>query len=319
MGDAMAVSSVKATINGTEYTLTYNSTSGKYEATLTAPTQTSGMNNNGVGPGVGAAAAGKGYYPVKLVATDDAGNVTTVDDTDPTLGESLRLKVKENVAPTVDITYPANGAFISTNEPRLRFNASDSNSGLKSWQINVDGMIDAEATATYKDNFTSDQIASAEVEVPVTLDEGEHTLYLIIKDYDGNKNMVYTTFVVDTVPPVLNVTSPTNGLKTNVATVNVSGTTNDVTSSPVTLTVKLNGGSAQSVTVNADGSFSKSITLAEGSNTIVITATDAAGKITTVTRTVTLDTGAPVFGAVSITPNPTDTGVQYTISVEVTD
>ena len=57
----MAISTVKATINGSEYTLTYNASSGKYEATIPAPTQTSGMNNSGNGPGVGSNASGKGY------------------------------------------------------------------------------------------------------------------------------------------------------------------------------------------------------------------------------------------------------------------
>ena len=33
----MSVKSVKATINGQEYTLTLNSSTGKYEATVTAP------------------------------------------------------------------------------------------------------------------------------------------------------------------------------------------------------------------------------------------------------------------------------------------
>ena len=92
---------------------------------------------------------------------------------------------------------------------------------------------------------------------------------------------------VDTVPPTLNVTSPAEGLVTNNATVTVKGTTNDATSSPVT--VKVNG---TAVTVDASGNFSTTVTLTEGSNTITVVATDSAGKATTVTRKVTLDTKA---------------------------
>ena len=73
------------------------------------------------------------------------------------------------------------------------------------------------------------------------------------------------------------------------------------------------------MTVNADGTFSKALTLAAGTNTIVVTATDAAGKVSAVTRTVELDTKAPVIQAVTITPNPVDAGKTYVISVEVTD
>ena len=37
----MAIKTVQATINGQTYTLTLNSTSGKYEATVTAPSKSS--------------------------------------------------------------------------------------------------------------------------------------------------------------------------------------------------------------------------------------------------------------------------------------
>ena len=119
---------------------------------------------------------------------------------------------------------------------------------------------------------------------------------------------------MDTIPPTLNVTSPAEGLVTNQSSLTVTGTTNDVTSKPVTVTV--NGAS---VTVNSDGSWSKTITLTNGNNTITIVATDRAGKTTTVTRTVKLDTGAPVIKSVTLTPNPVDAGKTFVISVEVTD
>ena len=63
----MAVKKVEAVINGQTYTLTLNSATGKYEATITAPAKSS-YNQSGH------------YYPVTVKATDDAGNVRTVDD-----------------------------------------------------------------------------------------------------------------------------------------------------------------------------------------------------------------------------------------------
>lgn len=139
-------------------------------------------------------------------------------------------------------------------------------------------------------------------------------------DYDGNaatqKNI---TFKIDTVPPVLNITSPAEGLVTNKSSCIVSGTTNDVTSSPCSVTIKLNGGAAESVTVNDDGSFTKTLTLTNGNNTITIVSTDSAGKPTTVIRQVTLDTTAPVIKSATITPNPVDAGKTFIISVEITD
>ena len=75
----------------------------------------------------------------------------------------------------------------------------------------------------------------------------------------------------------------------------------------------------EEVTVGSDGSFSTEITLEEGENTITVIATDTAGKSTTVTRTVTLDTAAPVITAITLTPNPVDCGATYIIEVTVSD
>lgn len=313
----MSVQSVKCTINGQEYTLTYNSSSKKYEATVTAPSQTSGMNNAGKGPGVGTNASGKGYYPVTITATDDAGNSTTIDDTHSTFGESCKLKVKETVAPVASFTYPSASATITSNKPAITFKVSDSGSGVNPTTCKIKVDSGAETTVT----LTGSGADLTGTFTPTSaLADGSHTVTVYAYDYDGNKsNVASVSFKIDTVPPVLNITAPTDALITNNANVTVTGTTNDVTSSPVTLTVKLNGGSAQTVTVNTNGSFSKALTLTTGVNTITVVATDAAGKSTTITRTVTLDTGAPVFGSVTITPNPTETGVSYTISVEVTD
>lgn len=77
----MAVKTVQTVINGQTYTLTLNSSTGKYEATITAPSKSS-YNQSGH------------YYPVKVTATDEARNSTSKDATDSTLGSSLRLTVK---------------------------------------------------------------------------------------------------------------------------------------------------------------------------------------------------------------------------------
>lgn len=84
----MSVKTVQAIINGQTHTLTYNSSTGKYEATITAPSKSSYPLSGH-------------YYPVTVTAEDDAGNITSKDATDATLGTSLRLQVKEKVAPTI--------------------------------------------------------------------------------------------------------------------------------------------------------------------------------------------------------------------------
>ena len=69
----VSVKTVQATINGQTYTLTLNSSTGKYEATVTAPSKSS-YNQSGHN------------YGVTVKVTDEAGNTITKDATDSTLG-----------------------------------------------------------------------------------------------------------------------------------------------------------------------------------------------------------------------------------------
>lgn len=307
----MAVSTVKVTISGQTYDLTYNSTSGKWEKTIIAPSITSYNVNGGH------------YYPVQVQAIDEAGNTTTKDDSDGTLGANLKLIVKETTKPTITITAPSSGAKLTTASPTIIFQLRDeaNGSGIKisSLALKIDGGSAIGNTAT---GMTCTEVTNGYDCTYVcqsALSEGSHTITIDIQDNDGNTATTSsTTFSIDTVPPTLNVSNPVDGLITNNASLTVSGTTNDVTSSPVTVTITLNGVDQGPVAVNA-GSFSKSITLATGSNTIVIRSTDSAGKYSEVSRTVILDTTPPTISAVTITPNPVNGGSTFTISVTVSD
>lgn len=297
----MSVKTVTAIINGQTYNLTLNSATGKYEATVTAPTKSSYTKTGH-------------YYPVTVKATDDAGNVAAKDATDATLGKSLQLTVKERVAPVAAITYPTAGALITNATPVIAFKITDDDSGVNesTIELTMDGTVVPEeditkkaVTGGYECTYTPE----------TALGNGSHTIKVEASDHDGNAAAVKTvSFTVDTVPPTLSVTAPEDGLVTNNSKIVVAGSTDDATSKPVTVTV--NGAS---VAVNENGTWSKEITLTPGSNTITVVATDKAGKSTTVVRKVTLDTGAPVIHSVTMTPNPVDTGKTFIISVEVTD
>ena len=303
----VSVKTVQATINGQTYTLTLNSSTGKYEATVTAPSKSS-YNQSGH------------YYGVTVKATDEAGNTITKDATDSTLGSSLQLKVKEKVAPVIAIVSPTSGSYSTNNKPVITWKVTDTDSGVNPSTIGItldsgtkvtgDAITKTAITGGYQCTYT-----------PTTaLSDGSHTIKLDASDYDGNAAATSSTsFKVDTVPPVLTLSSPTDKLITNQTACTVKGKTNDATSSPVTVTVKLNSLAAEAVTVGSDGSFSKALTLAVGTNTITVVVTDGAGKTTTITRTVTLDTTAPVIKSVTLTPNPVDAGKTFIISVEVTD
>lgn len=299
----MAIKTVQAVIDGQTYNLTYDSASGKYKATITAPGKTS-YNQTG------------GYYNVTVKATNDAGTTGTADGS--TLA-GLKLVVKERVAPVITIVSPASGAYVSNNKQPVVFTIVDEAGGsgddLATLVVKQDGT--AAAASTIKTTAITNGY-SVTYTPAAALSDGSHTVTIAVSDHDGNAAVEQsTTYKLDTVPPTLNVTSPTDNLVTATAALTVAVTTNDVTSSPVTIAVKLNGTDQGAVTVAANGSFTKQITLAEGTNTIVVTATDAAGQVTSITRTVKLDTSVPTIKSAAITPNPVDAGATMVITVEI--
>ncbi len=303
----MAISTVRVQINGTWTNLTYNSSTGAYEATITAPSTTS-FNRTG------------GYYPVTVEATNTVGTKTTVNDSHSSLGGSCKLYVQERKAPVVTINSPTSGARVTNNKQPVVFAVTDESSGsgvdLNSLNVELDdreqNAASVETTAItngYRCTFTPG----------TALSDGEHRFSAQVSDFDGNTStLVSIVFTVDTVAPTLNITSPTEGTSTASTSVTVAGTTNDATSSPVTLTMALDSGSAQTVTVASNGTFTKTFTgLTHGSHKVVIVAKDAAGKTTTITRNFTVDTSAPVISRITITPNPADAGSTMKISVVV--
>ena len=235
----MAVKTVQVVINGQTHTLTYNATTKKYEATITAPS-TSSYNQNGH------------YYNVKVKATDEAGNSVTKDATDTTLGSSLQLKVKEKVAPVISITAPSSSAKLTNNKPVINWTVTDADSGVNPSTIKL--IIDSQTITTGITKTQSGKNYTCSYTPTTALSDGTHTIKVSASDYDGNvATQKSVTFTVDTVPPELSVSAPVDNLVTNQSSLVVKGTTNDITSSPVTLTIKLNGGTEQTVEVGSDG------------------------------------------------------------------
>lgn len=301
----MAISQVRVKVNGTWTVLHYNSSTGKYEGTITAPSTTS-YNLDG------------GYYPITVEATNDAGTVVTVTDTDGTAGSDLRLTVKETIKPVITLVSPTSGAYLQNNKTPIVFKVTDEagGSGVKLSAVSV--KVD---NTTYSGSQLTSTVITNGYQFTYTpsaaLSDGKHTITINATDNDGNAATAVTaTFTIDTIPPTLSISSP-NVTITNQAACTVAGTTNDATSSPVSVTVKLNSGAEQAVSVGTDGTFSKSLTLAEGENTITVKAKDSAGKTTTVTKTIKLDTTVPTITNVTLSPNPVNASASVVITLEV--
>lgn len=112
------------------------------------------------------------------------------------------------------------------------------------------------------------------------------------------KTLASTPFTVrDITPPVLTVSTLSDGSWTNNQLLNVAGTVTDDTG---VQELNING---TVVTVNPDGSFSYPVSLQQGPNTITVAATDLAVNQATNTRTINFDGNAPIITITSPVDN----------------
>ncbi|HEV7744529.1 MAG TPA: hypothetical protein VGO56_06010 [Pyrinomonadaceae bacterium] len=110
----------------------------------------------------------------------------------------------------------------------------------------------------------------------------------------------------DTTAPVVTIQQPVEGALTNATQVTVSGTFSDASQTTITV----NGISAA---LNGN-SFSVSVPLTEGANSLLLVATDAAGNHADVTRHVVRDTTAPTVAIAQPLPNTITNGSQIIVS-----
>lgn len=303
----MAISTVKITVGGVEHDAVYNSTGGYWVCQLTAPA----LSSHGLTGG---------YYPVTVSAEDDAGNTATADDSHETLGNYLRLSVYETVAPVISGLTPSSGSYIAANTAAVSFSVTDNDSGvdLDTLSLTFDGVAVAAA------DIVKTQITGGwycEYTPPGTLSEGPHAVVVGVSDNDGNDASASSTFYVDTAAPTLLLGSPTDNALTNQVPLTFTGMASDASGFP-DISVTVNGVAVSvspTVTNAVTGAFELPLTLGEGTNVVVITATDSAGHTSSVTRTVVIDITPPVISAVEITPGETEVGGSCTVRVTVSD
>ncbi|MDR1101692.1 MAG: Ig-like domain-containing protein [Clostridiales bacterium] len=304
----MAISTVRISINGNWYSLAKNQTTGAYEAQITAPSVSSYNQPNHV-------------YACTAEATNTAGTTATADTSDPTVGDDLKLQVKETIAPVITLTAPGNGAYLDNSTPTITANLVDEANGsgidISTLDLAIDSThYDSESAGMTITAITNGYSVSL---VPQTaISDGSHTFTVNVSDNDGNEATEKSrTFTIDTTDPEINVTTPGDGDITAESGCTISGYTNDATSTSVTVTATLNEVDVGSITVDESGNFSKQVTLEEGENVIVVTATDLVGRVSAETINVTLDTSVPAFSSVTLSPNPVDSGQTLNISVVV--
>lgn len=243
----MAITRVRARLGGEWITLEYNQATGRYEGTIT-PSGTSFHQ-----PG--------GYFPVAVEAVNENGDTAEIDgNTFP----GLRLAVREAAAPTLRLVFPPNG-FLTTQAPVFIFEATDEpgGSGVDPDSFSLEGAEVEEKPDGYRYTWTP----------PEPWENGPHTLIASVSDYDGNVSSVSGAWVVDTMPPSLEIKTPCQRHVVDDESVLVSGTASDTNGVEVAVNGVLAGGET----------FSANVPLDVGENYITVTARDPAGWETTKT------------------------------------
>ncbi|HEX9485134.1 MAG TPA: hypothetical protein VF929_11165, partial [Gemmatimonadaceae bacterium] len=119
--------------------------------------------------------------------------------------------------------------------------------------------------------------------VPLTT-EGSNVITVSAVDANGNRTDSTRTVIRDTQAPVVTLNGlPVNPSYKSDTTLTISGTITDLTA----VTANVNG---QPIVIDtATHAYTKTIAIQRGSNFVTLTATDAAGNVTTIVRQVTAD------------------------------
>ncbi|MDP2536167.1 Ig-like domain-containing protein [Alteromonas stellipolaris] len=222
---------------------------------------------------------------VTATATDEAGNTSgPASDT------------VDAVAPVVTIND------ITTNDttPALTGTVDDPTATVV---VTIDG-VDYTATNNGDGTWT---LAD---DVVATLAEGSYPTSVTATDDAGNTDTDTDTAIIDTTAPKVAI----NDLTTNDTTPELTGTVND----PNAVVVITIDGNDYTATNNGDGTWTLAddavATLAEGTYTVTVAATDAAGNTATNTGTVVIDTTAPTVAINDLTTNDTTPELTGTVN-----
>lgn len=254
----MAITQVKAKINGQWYQLAYDaqSQSWKTELVLSEPSFKQ--------PG--------GYFNVTVEAVNDTGAVQAVDGTK---FASLQFEVTDSIAPTISFTVPS--GYITTKTPTFQALVQDSGAGVdpNSFEILLNGKPFA--------GFAAEETADGYLLTiqPSALAEGTLVLTVKARDFSGNQAGANVTYIIDTVPPWLKAEEQNGLLLLDVPIVKVVGQTLDATSSPATVTISQNGAPPVALELDKNGRFSYEAEIEIGLNVFSVISKDAAGLFST--------------------------------------
>ncbi|HAV1907122.1 TPA: Ig-like domain-containing protein [Enterobacter hormaechei subsp. steigerwaltii] len=262
--------------------------------TLNGKTYTAEVGANGAWsvkvPAADAQALGDGTWTVNVSGKDAAGN---------TVSGSQTIGV-DTASPAISVDTIAQDNIINAaehNQPLTLTGKTDAEAG----QIVTVTLNGKNHTATVgSDGSWSVTLPASEVQA---LANGEHTLTVNVSDKAGNGSSTTADFTVDTAAPVVTINTVAGDDILNTSEQGqaqiISGQANGAAEGDVvTVTV---GGKTFTGAVQADGSWSVGVpasvigALGEGSHSISVSVTDAAGNTGSATHGITLSGDPPEF------------------------
>ncbi len=262
--------------------------------TLNGKTYTAEVGANGAWsvkvPAADAQALGDGTWTVNVSGKDAAGN---------TVSGSQTIGV-DTASPVISVDTIAQDNIINAaehNQPLTLTGKTDAEAG----QIVTVTLNGKNHTATVgSDGSWFVTLPASEVQ---TLANGEHTLTVNVSDKAGNGSSITADFTIDTAAPVVTINTVAGDDILNTSEQGqaqiISGQANGAAEGDVvTVTV---GGKTFTGVVQADGTWSVGVpasvigALGEGSHSISVAVTDAAGNTGSATHGITLSGNPPEF------------------------
>jgi RHS repeat-associated protein len=172
---------------------------------------------------------------------------------------------------------------------------------------NAAGWNNSNVTVTFTCSDSLSGVANCPLAATVTTEGANQLVSGTATDVAGNTASTSVKVSLDKTPPSISITSPANGATFTSSSVAVTGSVSDALSGIAAVTCD---GAAATV---QNGSFSCSVTLASGPNTITAQATDVAGNNSSASENVTFS-NAPPPAISSFSPASGPVGTQITIT-----
>ncbi len=178
----------------------------------------------------------------------------------------------DDVAPSIAITEPEDGAIFDTSTVHVAWTAYDAKPGIDHFEVYVNGDL---------------VYTGIDTEVTLSLDDGDYTIEVVAYDLAGNYASDSVSITVDLDAPTVSITSPTPGelVPENPVIITWNGHDNHIDH----YEVSVDGGTF----INVGTATAYSVYLSDGDHYVTVRIYDKAGRMAEDTVFFTVDTTPP--------------------------